>query len=349
MNKKRWLLGGCLGALLVALAVTTYMRTAAMKWPAFPEAHSIPVAVSEVLPDFAWRTGDLIPLTVYVKEAPGTECDLKSLQLKGDAQLRGYKTAIEKQPDGTRLIRFDIEVQCFVLKQPTWKVVPVITYREGDKKDRKPLELPEFEIGSSNTFDKRKIERTLPNGQKIEMKDGHPKEQPFVYLVSNTWMWDIGYATLAFMAFAAAIRVISTRDKRKKTSKPNQPLVVFSDEWGRTVEDVKEAVKLLQDGNTEKETYVRVQRGLLRLYRLDSVALPVIQAAADGQCSHLMSLMHILGFCHEVIYGLRESLDTPEVEKIAELLPEALEVAPHFKGIPTAEQPAASPFGEMTA
>ncbi|MBY0552811.1 MAG: hypothetical protein K2W95_36345 [Candidatus Obscuribacterales bacterium] len=343
MNKKRWLLGGCL-AVLVVVAGYTCLRGSAMKWPAFPEAHSAPVAVSEVLPDFAWRTGDVIPLTVYVKEAPGTAVDLKSLQLKGDAQLRGYTTAVEEQPDGTRLVKFDIEVQCFALKQPTWKVVPVITYREGEKKERKPLELPEFEIGSSNTYDKRKIERTLPNGQKIEMKDGHPKEQPFVYLVSNTWLWDIGYATLAVMVIAACGWVIHSRDKSKKVTGADKPLEVFSDEWAETVEDVKAAVALLQEGNTEKETYVRVQRGLLRLYRLDSVPLPEIQAAADGPCSHLMSLMHIIGFCHEVIYGTREHLDVQEVEKIAELLPEALDVAPHFKGIPDGQP---TPFAEM--
>lgn len=343
MTKKRWLLGGCLAALLVAAGYLSYARNSAVKWPAFPEVHNAPVAVSDLLPDFAWRTGDVIPLTVFVKEAPGTAVDLKSLQLKGDAQLRAYKITVETQPDGTRLIKISIEVQCFALKQPVWKVIPVVTYREGDKQERKVMELPEFEIGSSNTFDKRKIERVLPNGNKIEMKDGHPKEQPFVYLVSNTWMWDVAYATVALMVVAVCIRVIHKRDKGKKGPVNDKPLELFSDEWAWTVEDVQAAVKLLQEGNAEKETYIRVQRGLLRLYRLDSVPLPEIQAAADGPCPGLMSMMHIVGFCHDVIYGRTEKLDYKDVDKIAELLPEALSVAPHFNGIPSGEPVSAFP------
>ena len=338
-KKMRWLLVGCLTAAVLAAATFAWHKSSAQTWPAFPETHETPVAVSDVLPDFGWRTGDIIPLTVFIKEVPGTVCDLKSVVIKGDAQLRSLKSYEEKQADGTRLIRLQLEVQAFVLKQPVWEVTPYITYRTGEKQERKTLELPMFEIGSSNTYDKRKITIVLPNGEKSEAKDGHPKDQPKVNLTSYAWLEDIGLGTVSLMLVVCAIWVISTRKHGSKTV-GDKPLELFSNEWAETVADVKAAVRLLQNGNTDKQTYVRVQKGLLRLYRLDSVPLPSIEAAADGPCMQLMSLMHIIGFCHEVIYGKCDFLSGADVDKIVELLPEALAVAPHFRGIPSQLEPA---------
>ncbi len=335
MSKKkvRYMAGGVLAVALMGAALFAWTRTGGVKWPQFPQSKDAPVAVADLLPDFSWRTGDVIPATVYIKEVPGAVCDLKSVVVKGDAQLRSVQTYTEDQPDGTRLIRVKLELQIFVLK-PVWNVTPYITYRSGDKQERLLLELPAFEIGSSNTYDHRKIERVLPNGQKIEMKDGHPKDQPAVFLTSYAWLSDVGFGTLALMVIVVSGWVIVRREKKSKSTADARLIVTFSDEWQDTVKDVQAAVQLLMDGNTDVATYIRVQKGLQRLYRLDSVALPEIEAAADAGCNQLCSLRHILEFCHQVIYGRAvNGLERQEVETIHELLPEALAAAPLFKGL----------------
>lgn len=340
-KKLRYAVFALLAVAVVAAAAFAWLRTGGVKWPEFPAVNDKPVAVSDVLPDFSWRTGDVIPVTVYIKEAPGTVCDLKSIVVKGDAQLRAVDTYSENLPDGTRLIRLKLDLQAFVLK-PVWNVTPFITYRAGEKQERKELELPSFEIGSSNTYDHRKIERTTKSGEKIELKDEHPKDQPAEYLVSYAWTTDVTVFTLSLMALVTAVWVLVTH---KPEPKPVPPQPEFDNWRQETTDDVNAAMALLKAGNSDKATYIRLEKGLLRLFGLDSVPLPVIEAAADAGCTELGSLRHVLEYSHRAIYGHVVN-DLFDLQVMSELLPEALEYSARFKGLPAAA-PAPSEWGVM--
>ncbi len=126
-------------------------------WPVWPEPAAgdhTPQTQTVVERDYAWRTGDLIKLKLYVEQLPGTTVDPQTLSL-GDTFEAAEKPVVtqKKYGDGTVVYRIDLTLQSFkVARDLTF--TGNISWKSGDQ--RNDLALPEKHIYTSNTYDGRK-------------------------------------------------------------------------------------------------------------------------------------------------------------------------------------------------
>src|SRR5687768_13194241 len=100
--------------LLPVLACLLVLRNHS-EWPPLPEKPGpSPTVMVEVERDFSHRIGDLIPITIYIKQFAGTTVDIDGLALEGDFELRGeFKTDSRSTTDGGKVLRVRGVVQSF--------------------------------------------------------------------------------------------------------------------------------------------------------------------------------------------------------------------------------------------
>jgi len=107
--------------------------------------------------DYGYRIGDLIPVTVYFKEKPGTQIDLHSIAIEGDFEIAQQPVFFERRTkDGARLVRGSIKLQSFS-NTPKLTLKANLSYRIIETNDDVTISLPAFEAYTSNTWDGRDI------------------------------------------------------------------------------------------------------------------------------------------------------------------------------------------------
>src|SRR4029450_9053170 len=131
-------------------------------WPEFPPAaDSAPQVVTQVEPDFAWRTGDRIPVHIYVREQPGTQIDLNSLAVEGNFHVRGQPDIFVRDfKDGSRLVHIKLNLQSFNVAEQ-WTFKAMMSYTVAGSRESYAAKLPETVLYTSRTWDGR-----------MELKDG---------------------------------------------------------------------------------------------------------------------------------------------------------------------------------
>jgi len=158
-------------ALLVALAIgfcSWLYWEDRTQWPVFPsEVHSAAGAqaaassapeVEAVLErDYGWRIGDIVPVTIYLKQKPGTVVDLHSIALAGDFELVGEPDLFESsRPDGSKVYRVKVKLQSFSVA-PQLNLKANISYRVLATNDDVTVDLPTVAPYTSKTWDGRKL------------------------------------------------------------------------------------------------------------------------------------------------------------------------------------------------
>src|SRR5215470_10514163 len=125
-------------------------------WPQFPQsAEPAPQVVVQVDRDFAWRTGDHIPVSVFIKLKPGVAVDLNSLAIEGDFEIAGNpEIFVREERDGTRLIRLLVTLQSFNLK-PKLELKANLSYQLAGQREPRVVSLPGLEVYTSRTWDGR--------------------------------------------------------------------------------------------------------------------------------------------------------------------------------------------------
>lgn len=318
MKSKRavLLLAGTAVCALIALAAVLMLFSGGLQWPEFPESDgTTPVAVVELERDFGWRTGDIVPVTIYIKEGPSTVCDTKTLVVQGDARLRDYEARAEIAPDGSRAVVIRMELQAFVWKQP-WLVKPSIAFRPAPDAELTTMELPEVEILTSPTFEGWRDDRP---------RDRHPKEPPrLMPLASYDWLGTLAVATVALMVLIASLHAIVLRFTA--VAKPRKEPPPAPETPADLLRKMETAVARMEEGGEQESGCELIERTMRNLYGVESTGFLKLQQAAAGDKPQYMPLVLVLGFTHEVLYA-RKGLDTDEVGKLKELVAEAFAVS----------------------
>lgn len=131
-----------------------------VKWPEFPAAEktappSAPSVVAKLERDFAYRIGDVVPVVLYIKEAPDTRVDLNSIALEGDFEIRGSgKLYQETTKEGGRILRFQLSLQSFSAA-PAVSTKAAISYRVLSSNEEYTVSLPALAVSTSNTWDQK--------------------------------------------------------------------------------------------------------------------------------------------------------------------------------------------------
>ncbi len=148
-------------ALVLAAQIGLFTLTGdQVKWPEFPAAEktappSAPSVVAQLERDFAYRIGDVVPVVLYIKEAPDTRVDLNSIALEGDFEIRGNgKLYQETTKEGGRILRFQLSLQSFSAA-PSVSTKAAVSYRVLSTNEEYTVSLPALAVSTSNTWDQK--------------------------------------------------------------------------------------------------------------------------------------------------------------------------------------------------
>lgn len=152
--KKRLISLAAVFAIVVAVGVAFWFFTRP-SWPDFPAAASNePQVVVKVERDYAHHLGDLIEVELFVRSAPGTVVDPKTLSIGGDFELADKPAVSQKDlKDGSTVYRFALAMQSFRFKKEQ-VMEGSVSYRVDDK--RQDLTIKPLSLYTSNTWDGRK-------------------------------------------------------------------------------------------------------------------------------------------------------------------------------------------------
>lgn len=171
------LLGVCTGYLL-------WQQYGGPQWPAMPVSASSPSASSDkgegssappLAPqvlvqldrDYGYRIGDIVPVTIYVKQQAGTRVDLQTIALEGNFEIAGQETGHEDTTpveertleDGSKMLRLKVKLQSFSVA-PKLTAKLSVSYRVIAPNDEYTVVLPAIEVYTSNTWDQRDLIKT---------------------------------------------------------------------------------------------------------------------------------------------------------------------------------------------
>ncbi len=287
-------------------------------WPAFSSdpvvaSSPTPEVVAYIERDYGWRTGDVIPVTMFIKEKPGTEVDTNTLAIEGDFEVVGNVDIFTRDlKDGSRLIKITMHVQSFnVKKQLTLK--SNMSYRLDGSQDDILITLPAVDPYTSMTYDG---ERKLPQeGPKTPLHDWH--------LFKNVGMLLASIAGIAF--FVGLIRRFNRETDDQGSFNPSSPREIAR-------RDFDIAWKKLMLFDFSQENFKEIERIIRRLFRIESRTLREIDFEL-GQHPFRAEILHILAVCSKVLYQ-GQSLDDAELDSIKSTFD---------KIVPPRRQPAQAP------
>lgn len=117
--------------------------------------------------DFGYRIGDIVPVTIYVKQQAGTSVDLHTIALEGNFEIAGQETGREDTTpveekaldDGSKILRLKVKLQSFSVA-PKLTAKMSVSYRVIAPNDEYTVVLPAIEVYTSNTWDQRDLIKT---------------------------------------------------------------------------------------------------------------------------------------------------------------------------------------------
>ncbi|MGH9549941.1 MAG: hypothetical protein ACRD3W_11230, partial [Terriglobales bacterium] len=225
-------------------------------WPQFPQpdaAHaSAPQVVLKVERDYGWRTGDVVPVDLYIKQNPGTLVDKSSLAIVGDFEVRTQPKALIEldRPDGSHWIHLHFDVQSFTVAK-SWTLNANMTFRTLKTGEDTTVTLPGTVLYTSATFD----------GRQDNLQQG---PQKFI-----TSVLDVLLVFGAFLIGVAAViwggRELErmAKGELKTTKERKTPLLVvhhnFALVWQR-----------IRKGDYSARNYEELERNLRWLYKIEA-------------------------------------------------------------------------------
>jgi hypothetical protein len=256
---------------LLALLIATALGVAACaaifwsdrtEWPIFPSevrtqaglkaaAAPDPEIVAHLERDFGWRIGDVIPVTVYLKQKPGTLVDLNSIALAGDFEMVGAPDFFElSRPDGAKVYRVKIKLQSFTAA-PQWSLKANISYRLLATNDDITVDLPTIAPYTSKTWDGR----DKAQEGKLVILHGWHDWMTLLYLVVGA------VGTVVFFRYSRYfynMMPMKTR-LRKRLSRFIKARRQFDAIWAK-----------MEAGDRSRENYVALSRVIRKLYLLET-------------------------------------------------------------------------------
>ncbi len=258
-------LGGVAATFLALVCVTLLLMlesalfwSARVEWPVFPDqvkAHESQV-VMEVARDFGSRIGDPVPVTLYIKQQPGTVVDLHSIAIEGNFEIRGEEFGNRPRPyeevmkDGSKRIRFQVELQSFSVA-PSLKASTAISYKVVETNDEFTVTLPALVVTTSNTWDKQ--DRIL-TGKLPYLQGWH--------LVCNSLITLAGLFAAAYF-YVLYRRYLALHPEKLPGARRARRFVLarkrFDEVWAK-----------IEGGDVSTANYVEIERIVRSLYEIES-------------------------------------------------------------------------------
>jgi membrane protease YdiL (CAAX protease family) len=290
MNRKRTLLYAAAALLVVALSIiAARARPQVTTWPGFkPNTGTAPQSELKFKDDrdFGYRTGEIVPVTVYVKAPAGTELEPDSLTVKGDMEIARRSVFTQKGEDDSVYARFELGLQSFV-GMPKWTATPSLTYRAPGGNKNETVDLATIEVYTSKTFDDRKP------------KDAHPKEPEVSLLYGHHTVVTVSLLVFGILGSIACLLLLFSGRRRKATAQTT------SEETPEPVLDPKEQLNQVMtrlfEGDQRDETVLAAVLQLRAFYKVqtattsDLLGSPSPFDAALGEALEILETSRVWG------------------------------------------------------
>ncbi|MGE0265495.1 MAG: hypothetical protein AB7V06_22685 [Candidatus Obscuribacterales bacterium] len=278
--------------LVVAVLFGSYLyftRSDRVEWPDFTQVATqsddplAPLVVARAERDYGWRTGDIVPLTLFIKQLPGTRVDENSLAIEGDFAVVGQPEFLFKEEeDGSRMIRIRLNLQSMaVAKQLSLKTQ--ILYRNLEKGEDYLYTPPAFAPFTSMTWDGRDI-----------IQEGNPHVDTWSDTVVTT-LW-IGGGLLG-----AILMIILRKKLRSKTREEH-----LGRGWSTRREIARQKFDAVwqrfENGDFSQRNYAEISAIVRELFHIQSSGFNEIAWEMGSGHPYLKHTLKILELCGEVIY-----------------------------------------------
>jgi hypothetical protein len=242
--------------------------------------------------DFGYRIGDIVEVTIFIKEKPGTEIDVHSMAVEGDFEVVGEPVIFERRTiDGARRLRADLKLQSFSAA-PKLVLKANMSYRVKATNEDVTVTLPAFEAYTSNTWDGR-----------LRIEDGH--------LAVNYGYEPFYSGGLVFGGLFCAVLffVLARRYGREKAI--GFELKVLPNRFLLARRDFNALWTLMEAGDRSADRYAELSQLLRRLYRIETKTTLEASYFLVYSYNGPMQVTDILRACDRVIYRA-ESLSEEE-------------------------------------
>ncbi len=285
MKYKRHLTAGVLTLTLAAVvALCFYLWPERKPWPQIPLTQGVvPSVVVAVEPDFGYRIGDIVPVTIYVRQAPKTTVDVGSLALEGDFEIVGEPDVqvIDAQ-DGGKILRVKLSLQSFAYKKALSSRLSMSFNVQGEKQDR---EIPRtsFEVHTSPTWDGREV---LQEGTQT-IWQGHHLAVTLAFVI-------LGLCGMCGGTFLV-IRL------RRQIPAPEVPVTPLTPRQ-IAVRDFNAVWAKISRGDRGPENFREIDRILRKLLLIETVLLKHIDMALGQNHPYLSQVQLVIGKCEAVMF-----------------------------------------------
>jgi hypothetical protein len=279
--------------LLASGGLAAYFWQQRTIWPAFPPATTQdPQVAAQVEPDFGWRTGDHVPMVIYIRQQPNTTVDVNSLAMEGDFEIaKPPQVFVRDTKDGARYIRVDLVLQS-VHVAPKLTLKANMSYSVEGSNEIHAVSLPGLELYTSRTWDGR-----------MELKDG-----PLAAKQGYHWWYTIGALLAGFLGLLGSYGYM-----RKIRAEYVPPLVKLSAWEQARVDFVTVWARIQQREDTEAD-YKEIERIIRRLYRVEPRTLYELQFELGINHPHYKQIKVILTNTGKVLYKQQVLSDAEKIE-----------------------------------
>lgn len=283
INRRKAVIGGVIASLLL-VAYWFLPSGGAPDWPQYPETQeSAPSVVSQLEPDFGYRTGDVIPVAIFVKEQPGTEIDISSLALEGDFEIRGEpKIHRAGTEDGGQQYCIQLQLQSFSMS-PKLRATMSMQWNTKGNRQWKEVKHSLVNAFTSLTWD----------GERKEIQSGP------LPVINSLWK----YLSPALMVFAVLLfgaclfyqrwfeRATAAREQKVQAS-------------ARMVckRQVDSARKRIEGGDLSEHHYVAIAAALRQYFNVESTVLAYIPLALGDHHPYKKRVQASINLCERVAY-----------------------------------------------
>ncbi|MBY0549982.1 MAG: hypothetical protein K2W95_22095 [Candidatus Obscuribacterales bacterium] len=283
INRRNAIIGGVIAA-LVMVAIWLIPSGGGPEWPQFPETQDkAPSVVSQLEPDFGYRTGDVIPVSIFIKEQLGTEIDISSIAFEGDFEIRGEPQIAQGQtPEGAKQYCIKLNLQSFSMSP---KLRATMSMQWNLKGDRQWKEVKHSLVNAftSLTWD----------GERKEIQSG-----PLVVLSSWWKYFSPGLMVFAVLLFGGCLfyqrwfeRAEAAREKKVQAS-------------ARAVckTRVDTARKAIGQGDVSEAQYVAIAAALREYFNIESTVIAHIPQALGDHHPYKKRVQAAINLCERVAY-----------------------------------------------
>lgn len=290
-SKKRLktLLWAVLTLVLSWAALATIFWGQRTHWPEFPAAtKDAPQLVVQIERDYGWRTGDRVPVELFIRQQTGTTIDLDSLAVNGDFEIlkQPGEPIWRELPDGSKLYRLQFELQSLAV-QKSWSLNANLSYRVLATGKDESAALPGLVLYTSMTYDGRP-----------EIQQG-----PLTPVFGNELLYATGWLALGLVGVIGSIIWlirISRNEEPEEDLTPMTPMM-------KVHHNFKIIWKRIQDGDTRAANYRELAHNLRWLFKIRSRTLAEAnrQLEANNDPYH-QEVIAILAECDKVLYQRRK-------------------------------------------